>query len=72
MGEGDDGTPVSFEGARLPAECLTATTSGEEVEALDLGGGVDVENTGVERCIAPMLPCVAQLVAGSGEVVRMS
>ena len=71
MGEGDDGTPVSFEGARLPAECLTATTSGEEVEALDLGG-VDVENTGVERCIAPMLPYVAQLVAGSGEVARMS
>ena len=53
--------------------CLTATVSGGEVEAFDLGVEVNVKGSGLDRYIVlaevSMLPCVARLKPGFGEVV---
>ena len=61
VGEGDDRTFRSFEGARLSAVCSTAMSAGREADTFDLGGP-DVEEW-------PMPMSIAQLVTGLSELV---
>ena len=61
VGEGDD--EMSSEGAGLTGVRSTATASGGEVVACDLGRGADAEDSGVESSIVlaevSILPSVA-------------
>ena len=69
VGEGVDET------SRPTAGCSTTMASGGEVDALDLGGGVDDEGSGVERCVVleegALLPCIGRVVIGFSEVAGM-
>ena len=66
VGEGDNLTFRSFEGARLSAECQTAMSSGGEADTFDLGEGLDAEccvvlegsRTGVGEMVGMRRPSV--------------
>lgn len=73
-GEGEDGTSRLPKGVRLTAVCPMVIASGGEIEAVD-SGGVYAEGAGVRRWVGlgkvAMIPCVARVMTGFGEVADM-